>query len=400
MSKRNRNNGRTASRTAVTSILEAEDRGPRVRPEVKAITARLRERLWLLGVIGVFALGAIGATFKYLEDDAKREKLRPGNDRSLLSSVNPFVPAPLPSPTLQLAKEYIYAGSRLLAVEDVNASAAPPADLAVWRPSSGVWYVLGGPGSQQVTQTWGVSGDVAAPGDYDGDGKTDFSIMRPGATAGAANHWWVIHSGSLAMIDFAFGVKDDLAAPADFDGDGRTDFAVYKPSTGVWYIQGSTVGQYSVSWGGQASDVPVPADYDGDGKADVAVHRGSDTSFWVVASGNSAMSTYGVGQAGAPVPADYDGDGRADPAVFDAASGYWYVRKTTTPGIIWTSPTWGQTGDVPVPNDYDADGRCDLAVWRPGTTAVWYIVNSHDSSYRTVGWGQTGDIPVPAYYRR
>ena len=40
--------------------------------------------------------------------------------------------APPPSGTPQLSKEYIYAsGSRLLAVEDANANAAPPADLAV-----------------------------------------------------------------------------------------------------------------------------------------------------------------------------------------------------------------------------------------------------------------------------
>ncbi|MFN0141537.1 MAG: hypothetical protein ACKVQW_15805, partial [Pyrinomonadaceae bacterium] len=62
---------------------------------------------------------------------------------------------PLPSGTPQLSKEYIHAGSRLLAVEDVNATAAPPADLAVWRPSNGMFYVLGGPGSQQTYYQWG-----------------------------------------------------------------------------------------------------------------------------------------------------------------------------------------------------------------------------------------------------
>ncbi|HKP70346.1 MAG TPA: hypothetical protein VJV05_13755 [Pyrinomonadaceae bacterium] len=79
------------------------------------------------------------------------------------SSWNPLA-APLPTPAPQLSKELIYAGGRLVAVEDVNANAAPPADLAIWRPSTGGWWVLSGTGS--VNQNWGASGDVPVEGDY------------------------------------------------------------------------------------------------------------------------------------------------------------------------------------------------------------------------------------------
>lgn len=40
-------------------------------------------------------------------------------------------------------------------------------DIAVWRPSSGIWYVRG-----ISTTQWGVAGDIPVPGDY-GDNRTD-----------------------------------------------------------------------------------------------------------------------------------------------------------------------------------------------------------------------------------
>ena len=138
----------------------------------------LRAHIWATVIIAVLALGALGSLLKYLDEDAKREIAKNNKDRSFLSSVNPFIPPPTPAPTPQLSKSYIYAGSRLLAVEDANASAVPPADLAIWRPSNGLWCVFGGTGSAQTIFGWGMNGDKPAPGDYDGDGKTDFAIYR------------------------------------------------------------------------------------------------------------------------------------------------------------------------------------------------------------------------------
>ena len=164
----------------------------------------------------------------------------------------------LPIPTPQLSKEYIYAGSRLLAVEDANANAAPPADLAVWRPSTGTWWVMGGSNSQQVTQSWGTSGDKPVPGDYDGDGKTDFSVFRP-----STGQWFVLQSSDYAWGPvFAWGTPTDFRVPADYDGDGKTDIAVWRNSNGNWYIRRSASGNSlrQVQWG-IPDDIPVPAFY-------------------------------------------------------------------------------------------------------------------------------------------
>jgi len=360
----------------------------------------LKRHKWAAAVLLLLSIGAFGAGLKYLEESAKTEMKMAAKDRSLISSINPFIPSALPLPTPQLAKEYIYAGSQLLAVEDKNAAAAPPTDLAVWRPSNGGWYVLGGPGSAQtITTGWGAQGDEAVPGDYDGDGKTDFSVFRP-----SENKWYIIRSSTNTSETLTFGEEGDKPAQADYDGDGRTDAAVVRPPPAsnptaaiVWYVQGTSNGFYYSTWG-QANDVPAPADYDGDGKADIAIWRPSTSTFYSVNSSNSSWQTPAMAQSGEAVSADYDGDGKTDFAVFAASTGTWKVLQSTT-GTFATTTGWGTTNDEPVPNDYDGDARADLTVWRPAD-GTWYIKQSATGTIRNQVWGQNGDIPVPAYFRR
>ncbi len=55
-------------------------------------------------------------------------------------------------------------------------------DIVVWRPSTGVWWVVNSSDGAVVTRQWGAGyaphHDVPVPGDYDGDSKTDFAIWR------------------------------------------------------------------------------------------------------------------------------------------------------------------------------------------------------------------------------
>jgi hypothetical protein len=357
----------------------------------------LRTHIWASVVVLVLALFSFAGVLKYLEEDAQREMAKNSKERSLLSSVNPFMPPP-PSPTPQLSKEYIYAGSRLLAVEDANASAIPPADLAVWRPSNGYWYVMGGTGSTETYFQWGQNGDQAAQGDYDGDGKTDFAIYR-----GSTGYWWITRSSNGSYYSVPQGTSGDLVAPGDYDGDGKTDTALYRPGSGssnsTWYIiKSSDSTAYSTSWG-LAADKTAHADYDGDGRTDLGVWRPSDKTFYVVRSSDASEEWIQVGSVSTdtPVSADYDGDGKADMAVLSGNS--WIIRSSST-GTTGSPITWQNSGDIPVQNDYDGDGRVDIAVWR-NSNGDWYIRQSASSnSLRNVHWGTAGDIPVPAYYRR
>jgi hypothetical protein len=273
------------------------------------------------------------------------------------------------------------------------------ADVAVFRPASGVWYVLRS--STNFTTfgayAWGVSTDIPVAGDYDGDGKADIAVFRP-----SAGQWHILFSSTnfSTSISYQWGVSTDKPVPGDYDGDGKTDVAVYRPSTGVWYILLSSTNFSSFAsyqWG-VAADVAVPGDYDGDGKTDVAVYRPA-TGVWYILLSSTNFTTFTSRQWGistdTPVPADYDGDGKIDFAIYRSSSGTWYVLLSSTNFSTQANYQWGIATDIPVPTDYDGDGKADIAIYRP-STGTWYILLSttNSTNYVSYQWGSGSDMPV------
>lgn len=292
---------------------------------------------------------------------------------------------------LELSREYIYAEDRLLAVEDRGARSGAASDLAVWRPSSGAWWVMGAETSAVTNFDWGIEGDIPSPGDFDGDGKTDLSVYRS-----SSGEWWTMHSSDGSYRSVRLGNSTDIPAPADFDGDGKTDACVYSPVSGTWTFIGSRDGTIGTRSLGGSSEIPAPADFDGDGSADPAVWNPVSRKFrWLSSNASSVQTAQLPEGASEPVPADYDGDGRADPAARSQAG--WVIESTLT-GSVETI-AWQHLDDIAVPNDYDGDGKTDIAVWRP-SDGFWLIRNSSTLESRTVQFGAQGDIPVPAFYRR
>jgi hypothetical protein len=61
-------------------------------------------------------------------------------------------------------------------------------------------------------------------------------------------------------VAYQWGLSTDLPIAGDYDGDGKTDIAVYRPGTGVWYILKSST-NFTVpavyQWG-ISTDIPVP----------------------------------------------------------------------------------------------------------------------------------------------
>lgn len=196
--------------------------------------------------------------------------------------------------------------------------------------------------SELARLQWGLSNDVPVGGDYDGDGKTDYTVFRP-----SDGVWYIVQSSDNRMRGFQWGKAGDKPVPADYDYDGITDFAVYRPSNGTWYVWRSSDDSYTATQFGISTDIPLTGDFDGDGRADFVVYRPSE--------------------------------------------GTWYLLNTLTG---FRAAQFGIATDAPVPGDYDGDGRHDIAVFRNG---VWYVLGSRQGFY-AVQWGLASDVPAAVRY--
>ncbi|MEO6391139.1 MAG: M36 family metallopeptidase [Pyrinomonadaceae bacterium] len=256
-------------------------------------------------------------------------------------------------------------------------------DVSVVRGGA-TWY-LNRSTAGFAAVTFGASGDVAVPGDYDGDGKADEAVLRSG------NQWYLLRS-TAGFTGVTFGLAGDIPIPADYDGDGKTDIAVYRPSTSAFHVLRSSNGVVASTAWGISGDTPVVGDFDGDGKADLTVFRPSaGTCLWHTFTSQGVYKVGGWGlSTDKLVPADYDGDLKTDYAVF--RNGIWYILNSSNG--VQPVINWGAAGDVASPGDYDGDGKDDPAVFRNGT---WYLLRS-TAGVATVGFGLAGDVSVPARY--
>lgn len=254
-------------------------------------------------------------------------------------------------------------------------------DLAVFSPSIASWSTRRSSDLAVHTRYYGAPGDMPVPGDYLGTGTEQDAVYRPSTGA------WFIAGGPAIVFG---GGADDQPAPADYDGDGRLDLAVFRPSTSRWYILSSGSGFRTVTskvFGGPG-DTPLPGDYDGDGRADVALFREANAQWWVLRSSDDQVAGWWFGNPGdRPVPADHDGDGRVDLAVYRQSTGRWFVWPSST-GAVVPFTLAGNPEDVPLSFDYDGDGRANIALYRPALRQ-WDVLDLFSTIF-----GEAGDLPT------
>ncbi len=143
--------------------------------------------------------------------------------------------------------------------------------------------------------------DLPLPGDFDGDGLSDFTVMRRQQALDEPAQFYTLQSSDNTLSARQWGFGYDTFVAGDYDGDGRTDLALWRstpfsgPST--FYILQSRDGLMSMQWG-TLGDRPVPGDYDGDGRTDLAVWRPTDGTFYVFKSSDRSLLSQHWGQSG------------------------------------------------------------------------------------------------------
>ncbi|HRI65165.1 MAG TPA: FG-GAP-like repeat-containing protein [Polyangium sp.] len=170
-------------------------------------------------------------------------------------------------------------------------------DRAIYDTQKGTWRIAysGGGAREQpfgsATNVPGVPTAVPVPGDYDNDKRADLAVYLP-----ASGTWYIMKSGGGASRT-SWGYATAAPVPGDYDGDGKTDLAVYDTGTATWYILKSSGGSTTQQWGWSATQA-VPGDHDGDGKTDIVVYAPSTGTWYILKSGGGSTTTnYGWSDA-------------------------------------------------------------------------------------------------------
>ena len=305
-------------------------------------------------------------------------------------------------------------------------------EYGVYRYSetSGEFIIKNGGNGSEVRVTLGFPGDLPVPSDFNGDGKYDTVVYRPGDKT-----FYGILSANNVGFQVELGNLGDIPVPKDYDGDNRADFATYNQKSGLWTIRTSRDGQTIEQKLGGKDFLPIPADYDGDGKADLCVWNFNDGKINVLLTTLrrpiadkivESIQKEIKGKDFFPMSLDYDGDGISELAFWNSSSKI--LLTFNIDKDVLSKKTYhfsAVTNSLPVQNfllkryllkdelnkksvlamnskeefvaDFDGDYVLDSCLWSKDTGT--FLCNSS-----RVGWkfalevGQVTDIPVAGYF--
>jgi hypothetical protein len=209
-------------------------------------------------------------------------------------------------------------------------------DIGVWRPGSRVFFIdHNGNGRYDGAVTdrqgqFGIAGDVPLVGDWNGDGRSDVGLWRPGSALffldRNQNLKW---DGTVVDNLYAFGASGDRPLVGDWSGSGRSKIGVWRSSNATFYLDRNGNGRWDGGAGdlqqafGAGSDTPLLGDWNGAGRTLIGVWRSSNANFYL----------------------DRNGNGRWDGGTLDVQG--WFGSSTDTPLTgVWNGAS---TAGFPLP---------------------------------------------------
>ncbi len=226
-----------------------------------------------------------------------------------------------------------------------------PADhIGVYRPGNRRFY-LDVDGNNRwnagdyLSAPFGISGDIAVTGDWNGDGIDEIGVYRPGAARFFldlnGNDVW---DGTPTDATARFGAVGDEPITGDWNGDGTDEIGVYRPGAARFYLDlnGNDVWDGTptdaTSTFGVVGDKPIIGDWNGDGTDEIGVYRPGVARFYLDLNGNDVWD-------GMPT---------------DVASSF------------------GAVGDEPIIGDWNGDGIDEIGVYQPGAARFYLDLNGND----------------------
>jgi Tol biopolymer transport system component len=236
---------------------------------------------------------------------------------------------------------------------------------SVYRPNTGQWVLL----TENVfpplaiTVTFGGQpGDLPVTGDWDDDGRTDIGVFRNGTfLLGLLKKSPVGITIVQQLPAISFGQAGDLPVAGDWDGDGKDDVGVFRPgvATGRFFLRQPVRVFFPFQTGfitivfdfGIAGDQPVAGDWDGDGADTTGVYRPGDPGAFLLSNSftnNDVDFNFNFGSPGdVPVAGDWLALGRDGVGLLVPGIPVMLLTSELSSKAAFAFP-FGNPGEIPV----------------------------------------------------
>lgn len=278
------------------------------------------------------------------------------------------------------------------------------------------------------------SRDRIKVGDFNNDQRSDVIMYRPGTGicyVGFSNGdgtFRTVYASASGIAGYDFQSNNDRLEVGDFNGDGKSDLLLYRPGTGLYYVavslgNGSFSTIYAPTPGSgiagfdlkDSRDRIKVGDFNNDQKSDVIMYRpGTGICYVGFSNGNGTFSTVyasASGIAGYDLKStsdrietgDFTGDNKDDLLLYRPGKGMFYVTESLGSGYFSTiyapEKNSGITGFTPVSGtgleeaefanhvdrvsigDFNADMKKDVLFYRPGTGLCNIGISNHLNTF-------------------